>query len=72
MNIQEYHPLWITRDTDLALEEDEADDLLGDRAGTPQTASRRLSGTLEIEASTPEGVQKGSCGSRFGRVMSTE
>ncbi len=28
MNIQEYHPFRITRDADLVLEEDEADDLL--------------------------------------------
>jgi len=35
-------PSWITRDTDLALEEDEADDLLGDRAGTHK---RRLGGS---------------------------
>jgi polyphosphate kinase len=58
MNIQEYHPFRITRDTDLALEEDEADDLL--RAIEQELRKRRLGGStvrLEIEASTPEGVR---------------
>ena len=58
MNIQEYHPFRITRDTDLALEEDEADDLL--LAIEQELRKRRLGGStvrLEIEASTPEGVR---------------
>jgi polyphosphate kinase len=58
MNIQEYHPFRITRDADLALEEDEADDLL--LAIEQELRKRRIGGTpvrLEIQAQTPEGVR---------------
>lgn len=55
MNIQEYHPFRITRDTDLELEEDEADDLL--LAIEQELRKRRVGGStvrLEIESQTPE------------------
>jgi polyphosphate kinase len=58
MNIQEYHPFRITRDADLALEEDEADDLL--LAIEQELRKRRIGGTpvrLEIQSQTPEGVR---------------
>lgn len=58
MNIQEYHPFRITRDADLALEEDEADDLL--LAIEQELRKRRIGGTpvrLEIQPQTPEGVR---------------
>ncbi len=50
MNIQEYHPFRITRDADLVLEEDEADDLL--LAIEQELRKRRLGGSpvrLEIQ-----------------------
>ncbi|MBE9083792.1 MULTISPECIES: polyphosphate kinase 1 [unclassified Tolypothrix] len=58
MNIQEYHPFRITRDADLALEEDEADDLL--LAIEQELRKRRIGGTpvrLEIQSQTPETVR---------------
>ncbi|MEH1849140.1 MAG: polyphosphate kinase 1 [Nostoc sp.] len=58
MNIQEYHPFRITRDADLVLEEDEADDLL--LAIEQELRKRRLGGSpvrLEIQSQTPEIVR---------------
>ncbi|MBR8838752.1 MAG: polyphosphate kinase 1 [Stigonema ocellatum SAG 48.90 = DSM 106950] len=58
MNIQEYHPFRITRDADLELEEDEADDLL--LAIEEELQKRRVGGDpvrLEIQAQTPEAVR---------------
>ncbi|MCM0590991.1 MAG: polyphosphate kinase 1 [Gloeotrichia echinulata IR180] len=58
MNIQEYHPFRITRDADLALEEDEADDLL--LAIEQELRKRRMGGTtvrLEIQSQTPQAVR---------------
>ncbi len=58
MNIQEYHPFRITRNADLAVEEDEADDLL--LAIEQELRKRRLGGStvrLEIHTSTPEPVR---------------
>ncbi|WGV26382.1 polyphosphate kinase 1 [Halotia branconii] len=58
MNIQEYHPFRITRDADLALEEDEADDLL--LAIEQELRKRRMGGTpvrLEIQSQTPEAIR---------------
>ncbi len=58
MNIQEYHPFRITRDADLALEEDEADDLL--LAIEQELRKRRMGGTpvrLEIQPQTPETIR---------------
>ncbi|TAF06338.1 MAG: polyphosphate kinase 1 [Nostocales cyanobacterium] len=55
MNIQEYHPFRITRDADLELEEDEADDLL--LAIEQELRKRRMGGSpvrLEIRSQTPE------------------
>jgi len=58
MNIQKYHIFRITRNADLEVEEDEADDLL--EAIEQELRKRRLGGSavrLEIYASTPEAVQ---------------
>ncbi|MDP5338809.1 MAG: polyphosphate kinase 1 [Nodularia sp. (in: cyanobacteria)] len=58
MNIQEYHPFRITRDADLALEEDEADDLL--LAIEQELRKRRMGGTpvrLEIKSHTPDPIR---------------
>ncbi|MDB9302969.1 MULTISPECIES: polyphosphate kinase 1 [Cyanophyceae] len=58
MNIQEYHPFRITRDADLALEEDEADDLL--LAIEQELRKRRMGGTpvrLEIKSQTPDPIR---------------
>ena len=58
MNIQEYHAFRITRDTDLELEEDEADDLL--LAIEQELRKRRIGGStvrLEIHAQTPEPIR---------------
>ncbi|HLO84872.1 MAG TPA: polyphosphate kinase 1 [Nostocaceae cyanobacterium] len=58
MNIQEYHPFRITRDADLELEEDEADDLL--LAIEQELRKRRMGGSpvrLEIQTQTPESVR---------------
>ncbi|MEQ9236259.1 polyphosphate kinase 1 [Coleofasciculus sp. E2-BRE-01] len=54
MNIQEYHPFRITRNADLAVEEDEADDLL--LAIEEGLRKRRLGGSavrMEIHATVP-------------------
>ena len=58
MNIQEYHPFRITRDADLELEEDEADDLL--LAIEQELRKRRMGGNtvrLEIRSQTPVSVR---------------
>lgn len=58
MNIQEYHPFRLTRDADLALEEDEADDLL--LAIEQELRKRRVGGDpvrIEIEAQTPKTIR---------------
>ncbi len=58
MTIQEYHPFRITRDADLALEEDEADDLL--LAIEQELQKRRVGGDpvrIEIQAQTPEAIR---------------
>ncbi|GAX36125.1 polyphosphate kinase 1 [Nodularia sp. NIES-3585] len=58
MTIQEYHPFRITRDADLALEEDEADDLL--LAIEQELRKRRMGGTpvrLEIKSHTPDPIR---------------
>ncbi|KYC35997.1 RNA degradosome polyphosphate kinase [Scytonema hofmannii PCC 7110] len=59
MNIQGYHVFRITRDADLELEEDEADDLL--LAIENELRKRRVGGSplrLEIHSQTPESVRK--------------
>lgn len=59
MNMQEYYPFRITRDGDLELEEDEADDLL--LAIEQELRKRRFGGSivrLEVHASTPENVRE--------------
>jgi polyphosphate kinase len=58
MNIQEYHPFRITRDADIELEEDEADDLL--LAIEQELRKRRIGGNpvrLEIQSQTPEAIR---------------
>ncbi|HLO48994.1 MAG TPA: polyphosphate kinase 1 [Kamptonema sp.] len=58
MNIQEYHPFRITRNADLAVEEDEADDLL--QAIEQELRKRRFGGSvvrLEVQASMPAAVR---------------
>ncbi|NJL92066.1 MAG: polyphosphate kinase 1 [Coleofasciculaceae cyanobacterium SM2_1_6] len=58
LNIQEYHIFRITRNADLEVEEDEADDLL--LAIEQELRKRRLGGSavrLELYASTPETVR---------------
>lgn len=55
MNIQEYHPFRVTRNADLDVEEDEADDLM--LAIEEELRKRRFSGSvvrLEINPSMPE------------------
>ncbi|MBP5975728.1 polyphosphate kinase 1 [Brasilonema sp. CT11] len=59
MNIQEYHIFRITRDADLGLKEDEADDLL--LAIEQELRKRRVGGDalrLEIHSQTPESIKK--------------
>ena len=59
MNIQECHPFRITRNADLAVEEDEAEDLL--LAIEQELRKRRLAGSvvrLEIPSTTSESVVK--------------
>ncbi len=58
MNIQEYYLFRITRNADLEVEEDEADDLL--QAIEQELRKRRLGGSvvrLEIQAAIPEAVR---------------
>lgn len=58
MTIQDYHTFRITRDADLEVEEDEADDLL--LAIEQELRKRRVGGNpvrLEIQAQTPESVR---------------
>lgn len=58
MNIQEYHLFRITRNADLAVEEDEADDLL--LAIEQELRKQRLGGSvvrLEIQSAMPEAVR---------------
>lgn len=58
MNIQEYHLFRVTRNADLAVEEDEADDLL--LAIEQELRKRRLGGSvvrIEIQSTTPEAVR---------------
>ncbi|MBD2774883.1 polyphosphate kinase 1 [Iningainema tapete] len=58
MNIQEYHPFRITRDADIEVEEDEADDLL--LAIEQEIRKRRVGGStvrLEIQPQTPDSVR---------------
>ena len=58
MTILEYHPFRITRDADLVLEEDEADDLL--LAIEQELRKRRVGGTpvrLEIKSQTPANIR---------------
>ena len=58
MTILEYHPFRITRDADLVLEEDEADDLL--LAIEQELRKRRVGGTpvrLEIKSQTPATIR---------------
>jgi len=58
MNIQEYHPFRITRDADLELKEEDADDLL--RAIEQELRKRRLGGSvvrMEIQTSMPANIR---------------
>lgn len=58
MNIQEYYAFRITRNADLSVEEDEADDLL--LAIEQELRKRRIGGSVvrvEIQAATPENVR---------------
>ncbi|GAP95119.1 polyphosphate kinase 1 [Leptolyngbya sp. NIES-2104] len=58
MNIQEYHPFRITRNGDLDVEEDEAEDLL--TAIEEELRKRRVGGSvvrLEINSSMPEQIR---------------
>ncbi|MGQ4649181.1 polyphosphate kinase 1 [Lyngbya aestuarii] len=59
MDIQEYHVFRITRDADLEVQEDEADDLM--LAIEQELRKRRLGGSvvrIEVESSTPAAVRK--------------
>ncbi len=58
MNIQEYHPFRVTRDGDIYLQEQEADDLLA--AIEKGLRKRRLGGDvvrLELQSSMPEAIR---------------
>lgn len=58
LDIQEYHPFRVTRDNDLALEEDEAEDLL--QAIEQELRKRRVGGSivrLEVHASMPDNLK---------------
>jgi len=58
LNIQEYHPFRVTRDSDLTLEEDEAEDLL--QAIEQELRKRRVGGSivrLEVEAAMPDNLK---------------
>ncbi|MGJ3252468.1 MAG: polyphosphate kinase 1 [Elainellaceae cyanobacterium] len=59
MDIQEYYPFRITRNADLAVEEDEADDLM--LAIEKELRKRRLGGSvvrMELQSSTPAFVKE--------------
>ncbi|MDB9315337.1 polyphosphate kinase 1 [Spirulina sp. CS-785/01] len=59
MNVQECYPFRVTRNADLSVEEDEADDLL--LAIEQELRKRRIGGSavrLEIQSSMPEDVQQ--------------
>jgi len=59
MDIQEYYPFRVTRDGDLELEEDEADDLL--QAIEEELRKRRFGGSvvrLEVHSAMPETVRE--------------
>ncbi|MGB7272828.1 MAG: polyphosphate kinase 1 [Geitlerinemataceae cyanobacterium] len=59
MNILEYHPFRITRHADIAIEEDEADDLL--LAIEQELRKRRSGGSvvrLEVQATLPSGIRE--------------
>ncbi|AFY67819.1 polyphosphate kinase 1 [Geitlerinema sp. PCC 7407] len=59
MNIQEYYPFRITRNADLDVEEDEADDLL--LAIEQELRKRRIGGSvvrMELQSSMPEAVRE--------------
>ncbi|MCW6038244.1 polyphosphate kinase 1 [Spirulina subsalsa FACHB-351] len=59
MNVQECYPFRVTRNADIALEEDEADDLL--LAIEQELRKRRMGGSavrLEIQASMPDNVRQ--------------
>ncbi|MCS6813820.1 MAG: polyphosphate kinase 1 [Cyanobacteria bacterium] len=59
MNIQEYYPFRITRDADLSLQEDEADDLL--LAIEQELRKRRMGGSvvrMEVPNSMPDSVRE--------------
>lgn len=59
MNIQEYHPFRVTRDADLGLEEDEADDLM--LAIEQELRKRRFGGSvvrLELQSSMPDALRE--------------
>jgi polyphosphate kinase len=59
MNIQEYHTFRVTRNTDLSVAEDEAEDLL--QAIEQELRKRRLGGStvrIEVQSTTPETVRR--------------
>jgi len=59
MNIQEYYPFRITRNADLAVEEDEADDLL--LAIEQELRKRRIGGSavrMEVQATMPHAMRR--------------
>ncbi|MBW4654884.1 MAG: polyphosphate kinase 1 [Kaiparowitsia implicata GSE-PSE-MK54-09C] len=59
MNIQDYHPFRVTRDADIALEEEEADDLL--LAIEQELRKRRFGGSvvrIEMHSSMPKSIRQ--------------
>lgn len=59
INVQEYYPFRVTRDSDLELEEDGADDLL--QAIEQELRKRRVGGSvvrLEVNAAMPDGLRE--------------
>ncbi len=59
MNIQDYHPFRVTRDADIGLEEEEADDLL--LAIEEELRKRRFGGSvvrIEMHSSMPESIRQ--------------
>jgi polyphosphate kinase len=59
MDIQEYHPFRITRNADLEVEEDDADDLM--LAIEQELRKRRLGGSalrMELQSSMPESIRE--------------